>query len=112
MQPSSERPAHRDVTPVAPGDSGQDLNDRPASIKAGLAALMERPYQTLRLQRRSDELEAAHKAIDALYMTQLHETQTPSFTVTALFVLGVGIRMTVAMLAVYGVMLAKKPAGS
>ena len=44
-----------------------------ASITAGLAALMEPPYQTPRLQRLRDDLEAAYKKIDQLSMTQLRE---------------------------------------
>lgn len=43
------------------------------SIKAGLAALKEAPYQTPRLQRLRDDLEAANKTINALFMTQLRE---------------------------------------
>lgn len=48
------------------------------SIKAGLAALKEAPFQTPRLQRLRSDLEAAHKTIDALYMTQLREERTRS----------------------------------
>jgi hypothetical protein len=49
-----------------------------ATIKAGVAALKEAPYQTPRLQRLRGDLEAAHKKIDALFMTQLHESRVRS----------------------------------
>jgi len=49
-----------------------------ASIKAGLAALLEPPYQTPRLQRLRGDLEAAHKKIDALYTAQLRESRARS----------------------------------
>ena len=48
------------------------------SIKAALAALKEPAYQTPRLQRLRDDLEAAHKAIDSLFMAQFREERRRS----------------------------------